>query len=311
MPANSASTCAVPMTPASLNSSVLSSLGGRWPRRSRTSARRRASSPPKRMKPLTMRKIDAASGLVNSTRSRCSKRTPVMPAGMVATTRSQPSRSVGSRDRPRAGRVEQAGDDRLPLLPEEDDQSKRRPDVERHDEGEPERLWLALGGDEVVPAEEGREHDGVAEARDGEELADALKHPEDDRLEVGDLGCGAGACVGAGRHREKVRRRGTLVIGTGGAYWPDVSRNWTWSPVRSTRLAGGTGGTGLQHRRRFGQDADLSTLSISSNCSCPQMSGGRQLDDRVATVVGPADQPRLEERRREEAPQEPLGFVVR
>ena len=41
--------------------------------------------------PLTSRKIEAASGFVNSTRSLCSRRRPVMPAGMVATTRSQPS----------------------------------------------------------------------------------------------------------------------------------------------------------------------------------------------------------------------------
>ena len=98
--------------------------------------------------------------------------------GIVATTRSQPSRSVGVVTVHVPGRVEQAGDDRFPLLPEEDDQSKRSPsDVERHDESEPERLRFAFGGDEVVPAEERREHDGVAEARDGEELRDALKHP--------------------------------------------------------------------------------------------------------------------------------------
>ena len=54
------------------------------------------------------------------------------------------------------------------------------PDEER----EVEALGLGLRADEVVPAEQGREDDAVAEARDGEQLGDALQQPDDDRVEV-------------------------------------------------------------------------------------------------------------------------------
>ena len=98
MPANSASTWAVPITPASRTSSVSSRRppSGSTPSlmaRARTSARFRTRSPRVRITPLLIRKTAAASGLAKTVRSVCSRRTPVRPAGMVATTNSQPRRS--------------------------------------------------------------------------------------------------------------------------------------------------------------------------------------------------------------------------
>ena len=114
--------------------------------------------------------------------------------------------------------MEQAADDRHPVPPEEHDESERSPDVERHDEGEPEGLGLALGRDEVVPAEQSREHDGVTEARDREELGDALQHSEHDRLEEGDLALG-GDRRGAGSCDQIrcARSGGAVVMSTGGS----------------------------------------------------------------------------------------------
>ena len=55
---------------------------------------------------------------------------------------------------------------------------------------------------------------------------------------------------------------------------------------------------------------DRRIASISSNCSVSAISGGDELDDRVAAVVGAADQPPLEELAGEEAAQQPLGLLV-
>ena len=118
----------------------------------------------------------------------------------------EPSQPLGRR-RYGAGpdRVHQARNDGRPVAPEEGDEGERRAHVQGHDEGEPERLGLALGGDQVVPTEQRREDHRVAEARDREELAHALKDPEHDRLRVGDLGLlgRAMGCAGP-RQRQKV-----------------------------------------------------------------------------------------------------------
>ena len=50
--------------------------------------------------------------------------------------------------------------------------------------------------------------------------------------------------------------------------------------------------------------------AMPSNSSGPATSGGDELDDRVATVVGPADQAELEQPGREEPTDQPLALVV-
>ena len=105
-----------------------------------------------------------------------------MPAGIVATTSSQPSRESGA----------DGGEHRLndpgPVLPEVEDESESGPDVQPDDEGEPVRLGVALDCPDVLPAEQPREYHGVTEARDWEELAHPLDQAEDYGLQVRDPG---------------------------------------------------------------------------------------------------------------------------
>ena len=56
-----------------------------------------------------------------------------------------------------------------------DEQAERGANMKSDDEGEEERFGLRLGVDEVVPTEQGRQQHAVAEARDREELGDALR----------------------------------------------------------------------------------------------------------------------------------------
>ena len=53
---------------------------------------RRSRSPISKITPLMLRKIAAARGLANRTRSLCSKRTPAIPTGIVASARMNRSR---------------------------------------------------------------------------------------------------------------------------------------------------------------------------------------------------------------------------
>ena len=85
-----------------------------------------------------------------------------------------------------AKRAEEGGDDQKPVAPEVDQQSDGAPHVKHHHERQPRRLGLGLPGDDVVPPEQRREQDGVAEARDREELGRTLKHPEHNRLKSAD-----------------------------------------------------------------------------------------------------------------------------
>ena len=64
--------------------------------------------------------------------------------------------------------------------PEEDEQGEGGRDVEADEEGEEARLARRLALDQVVPAEQGRQQHGVAEAGDGEQLGDALDEADDD-----------------------------------------------------------------------------------------------------------------------------------
>src|ERR1019366_5596799 len=74
-----------------------------------------------------------------------------------------------------------------PVIPEKSDKRKGSPHMERDHECEPERLRLALRGDQVVPVEQGREDHCMSKARDREQLANALKDSEHSRLKEGDL----------------------------------------------------------------------------------------------------------------------------
>ena len=108
-----------------------------------------------------------------------------MPAGIVPTTSSQPSFasvSSGAISRSRE-RPAEALDDPHPVAPEEAEQDERGGEVGRDEEGDVVRVVLV-----DVPAEELRQDHRVAEARDREELRDALERPEDDRPGVRDQG---------------------------------------------------------------------------------------------------------------------------
>ena len=60
-------------------------------------------------------------------------------------------------------------------------------DVQHHDERQPRVFGGArLVGNELVPAEQLRQQDRMAEARDREQLREALEQTEHDALEVGD-----------------------------------------------------------------------------------------------------------------------------
>ena len=76
--------------------------------------------------------------------------------------------------------------DRVPLRAIEDDQRQRRAEMQHDDEGEKRRARAI----DVVPVQQRRDEDRVAEARDRKELADALQQRENERL-----GKGHGATV--------------------------------------------------------------------------------------------------------------------
>src|SRR5439155_13287118 len=68
-----------------------------------------------------------------------------------------------------------------PVAPEETEQDERRREMRRNEERDEERVVLM-----DVPPDELREDDAVAEARDREELGDALEQTQHDGLEVRD-----------------------------------------------------------------------------------------------------------------------------
>ena len=77
-----------------------------------------------------------------------------------------------------------------PVAPEVDQQGQRRRDVEPDEEGEVERLVGRLRAPRGCASRDssGEEH-RVPEARDREQLGDALEHADDDGLEVAEHGC--------------------------------------------------------------------------------------------------------------------------
>ncbi len=76
--------------------------------RARRSSRRRSTSAPARMAPLTIRNMAAVRGCANSDLSGFSKRKPITAAGMVPTTSRYASRSSAVSMRPRDGRPDEA-----------------------------------------------------------------------------------------------------------------------------------------------------------------------------------------------------------
>ena len=94
-------------------------------------------------------------------------------------------RGLGS---PLAEGAKKGGDDLDPIVAVVDEQSEGAAHVEHDDERQPVGFRLGLGLDHPAPAEEGGVKDGVPEAGDREQLGDALKNAEDDRLQVADGG---------------------------------------------------------------------------------------------------------------------------
>ncbi len=99
---------------------------------------------------------------------------PRIPAGIVPTTSSQPSFASASSgvDAAVAQRAAEPLHDPHPVAPEEPEQHERRREVGRDEEGEEVLVVLV-----DVPAEQLRQDHAVPEARDREELGDALQEP--------------------------------------------------------------------------------------------------------------------------------------
>src|SRR5664280_1866893 len=95
---------------------------------------------------------------------------------------------AGRRDSSRPDRGDDAADDPGPSVAIEDDEGQRGRHVEPDEQGQEVRLRRGLRRDHPAPPEELGEDHRMAEARDGEELGDALEQPEHDRLEVGQHG---------------------------------------------------------------------------------------------------------------------------
>ena len=118
---------------------------------------------------------------------------------------SQASRSSLSRATMRRAAIvgftvrKNAADDAHPVTPEEDQQRDGRRDVQRDDEGQVRAVLRRLRRrlrDQLLPVaadQRGHEH-RVAEARDGEQLGDALQHADDGGLEVTEHACGLAIC---------------------------------------------------------------------------------------------------------------------
>src|SRR5204862_1203881 len=97
----------------------------------------------------------------------------------------------------------EAANDAHPVPPEEPEQDDRGREVSRDEEGDEVAVVLV-----DVPAEDPRQDHAVAEARDREELGDALQEPQDDRLGIGDqLGGDHSAVVRFGPLRNHANTR--------------------------------------------------------------------------------------------------------
>src|SRR2546423_1286743 len=108
----------------------------------------------------------------------------------------------------------EAAQDPHPVAPEEAEQDDRRREVGRDEKRE--EIGVVLVD---VPAQEARQDHAVAEARDGEQLGDALEQAEDHGLPVRDQA----------RERDRVRY----------APPPTASRRWRTTRRRGTRARRG------------------------------------------------------------------------
>ena len=209
IPATSAADWAVPITNASGYSSVSSSRppSGLAPSRiasSRTSALRRKRSASEQQQAVDHQEDGRDFGL-GGQRPQLVLEDQAEDAGGDARDDDQPRQPlVGGARAARAQRVEERAHDLDPVAAVVEQQAEGAADVEHHHERQPEGLVLGLRVHEFVPAEQGREQDGVSEARDREQLGDALQDPQHHGLEVGERRAhdGRGERRGRGeRHR--------------------------------------------------------------------------------------------------------------
>ena len=119
--------------------------------------------------------------------ARVLRRGEELPQPVLQQQAEDPGRDRGDDDQPAELRIGVVGadlavaerasdpfDDPHPVAPEEPEEHERRREMGRDEEAQEVLLVLV-----DVPAEEAREDDAVPEARDGEELRDALEQPED------------------------------------------------------------------------------------------------------------------------------------
>src|SRR5205085_197484 len=150
---------------------------------------------------------------------------------------------VVRRDLAVAEAAPEAAQDPDPVTPEEDEQDDRRGEVRRDEEGEEVGVVLV-----DVPAQDARQDDAVAEARDREELGHALEQAEDHGLPVGDQrrerdplssarGPSAACRSGTRRTRDTRARRGTTRFraSRGGVRSPPGGRGSTTGASRRAR----------------------------------------------------------------------------
>ena len=134
------------------------------------------------MRPLTIRKNEAERGDAKRSLQRVFEQEAEQPGGNRADDQ-EPAEAgvVVVADLPGAQRAPEPAHDAHPVAPEERQQHERRCEVRRDQERDEEVVVLV-----DVPAEQAREDHAVAEAGDGEELADALQQSEERRLSVRD-----------------------------------------------------------------------------------------------------------------------------
>src|SRR5262249_7192927 len=125
--------------------------------------------------------------------ARVLRRGEELPEGVLQRQAEQPGRDRPDDEQPAEPRVEVGADvavaertaepldDPHPVPPEEADENERRREMRRDEEAEEVRLVLV-----DVPPDEPREDDAMSEARNREELRDALEQPEHRPLEVAD-----------------------------------------------------------------------------------------------------------------------------
>ena len=149
-------------------------------------ARRRRSSAPYSSTPFSIRKKAADSAEAKTGAQPGLEEQPEQARGDRPDDEQPAELGVGvvGGDAAIAERAAEPLEDANPVVPEEDEQDDRGREM-GGDEERDEVLVVLVD----VPAEQLRENHAVTEARDREELRDALQQPQHDRLRVGDQ-CG-------------------------------------------------------------------------------------------------------------------------